>query len=139
MFIPYKNAAGNVAPWETLPAGTITPKAGMALVQSGGNLTAATGNSAPAYISMCERSSSCVAGELIPVIRVDGETIYETTNSVPFASVRRGDRVTLHDSDGLSVTAAAGGPAEVVDFDDAAAAGEGGKVYVRFPGAAAGS
>ena len=132
MFVPHKNAAGNVIPWETLPAGAITPKAGMALVQTGGLLAIATGGSAPAYISMCERDSACAEGDMIPVIRVDHDTIFETTNSAAFSSVKRGDKVTLHD-DGLSVTATAGsGAAEVIDFDDAAVAGAGGRVYVRF-------
>lgn len=139
MFVPHKTAAGNVIPWETLPAGAITPKAGMALIQASGNLVIAVGANAPAYISMCDRDSACTAGDLIPVIRVDHDTIYETTNSAAFSSVKRGDKVTLHESDGLQVTAATGGAAEVVDFDDAAEAGPGGKVYVRFPGAASGS
>lgn len=133
MFLPHKNAAGNALPWETLPAGAITPKAGMALIQTGGNLKIATGTSAPTYISMCERDSACAEGELIPVIRVDHDTIYETTNSAAFSSVKKGDKVTLHESDGLQVTATtASGVAEVVDFDAAAAADAGGKVYVRF-------
>lgn len=132
MFVPHKNAAGNVIPWETLPAGAITPKAGMALIQTGGSLAVATGANAPAYISMCEKDSACAEGDLIPVIRVDHDTIYETTNSEAFPSVKRGDKVTLHD-DGLQVTAATeGGVAEVVGFDGAAAARAGGKVYVRF-------
>lgn len=135
MFVPHKTAAGNVIPWETLPAGAITPKAGMALIQASGNLVIAAGADAPAYISMCDRDSACIAGDLIPVIRVDHDTIYETTNSAAFSSVKRGDKVTLHTGDGLQVTAnTTGGVAEVVDFDDAAAAGPGGKVYVRFPG-----
>lgn len=131
MFLPHKNAAGNVTPWEVLPAGGITPKAGMALVQAGGSLAVAAGANAPAYISMCGKASACTEGELIPVIRVDHNTIYETTNSAPFSSVNRGDKVTLH-SDGMRVTADAGGAAEVVDFDGAAAEAAGGRVYVRF-------
>ena len=131
MFLPHKTAAGNVIPWETLPADTITPKAGMALIQAGGNLTIAAGSNAPAYISMCDRDSACIAGDRIPVIRVDHDTIYETTNSAAFSSVKRGDKVALS-SDGLQVTATSGGVAEVVDFDAAAEEGAGGKVYVRF-------
>lgn len=55
---------------EYLPCGAITPKVGMALVQSGGNLALATGTNAPTYISMCEKDSPCTAGDIIPVIRV---------------------------------------------------------------------
>ena len=134
MFLPHKTAAGNVIPWEYLPAGAITPKAGMALVQSSGNLAIATGTTAPKYISMIEKDSACTAGDLIPVIRVDHNTIYETSNSASFASITRGSKVTLHASNGLQVTATTtSGVAEVVDFDDKAASGAGGKVWVRFP------
>lgn len=133
MFVPHKNAAGNVIPWEVLPAGAITPKVGMALIQTSGNLAIATGTNAPTYISMCEKDSACTAGDLIPVIRVDHDTIYETTNSAAFTTIKRGDKVTLHATNGLQVTATTtSGVAEVVDFDDAAVAGAGGKVYVRF-------
>mgnify|MGYP006916105628 CR=1 FL=1 len=132
MFVPHKNAAGNVIPWEYLPAGAITPKAGMALVQSSGNMAIASGTTAPTYLSMIEKDSACTAGDIIPVIRVDHDTIYETTNQASFASIKRGDKVTLH-TDGLQVTATkTNGVAEVVDFDDAAASGAGGKVWVRF-------
>lgn len=133
MFVPHKNAAGNVIPWEYLPCSAITPKIGMALTQSSGNLAIATGTTAPTYISMCEKDSACTAGDIIPVIRVDHDTIYETTNSASFASIHKGDKVTLHASSGLAVTATtASGVAEVVDFDAVAASGTGGKVYVRF-------
>lgn len=133
MFVPHKNAAGNAIPWEYLPAGAITPKVGMALVQTDGNLAVATGTNAPSYISMMESDAALTAGTNIPVIRVDHDTIYETTNSAAFSSIKKGDKVTLHASDGLQVTATkTSGVAEVVDFDDAAASGAGGKVYVRF-------
>jgi len=133
MFMPHKNAAGNVIPWEYLPAGAITPKAGMALVQSSGNLAVASGTTSPTYLSMMEKDSACTAGDIIPVIRVDHNTIYETTNQASFASIKRGDKVTLH-TDGLQVTATkTSGVAEVVDFDAKAASGAGGKVWVRFP------
>lgn len=133
MFVPYKTKDGAVIPWEYLPCSAITPKIGMALVQSAGNLAIAAGTNAPAYISMVEKDSACTAGDLIPVIRVDHDTIFETTNSAAFSSIKRGDKVTLHASNGLQVTATTtSGVAEVVDFDEAAAAGAGGVVHVRF-------
>lgn len=137
MFLPNKNAAGNTIPWEYLPAGAITPKVGMALVQSGGNLVIAKGTDRPTYISMVEKDAALEAGTIIPVIRVDEDTIYETTNSAAFTSVKTGDKVKLHASDGLQVTATTGGAAEVVSFDDEAKAGAGGTVQVRFPAPAA--
>ncbi len=132
MFLPNKNAAGNAIPWEYLPAGAITPKVGMVLVQTGGSLVTAKGADRPTYISMAEKNAPVEAGTVIPVIRVDADTIYETTNSAAFAGVKLGDKVTLHASDGLQVTATTGGAVEVVGFDDAAKAGAGGTVLVRF-------
>lgn len=133
MFVPYKSKDGAVTPWEYLPVSAITPKVGMALIQTGGNLAIATGTNVPTYISMVEKDSACAAGDIIPVIRVEKDVIYETTNSASFSAIKKGDKVTLHASDGLQVTATkTDGIAEVVDFDDAAATGAGGKVYVRF-------
>ena len=133
MFLPHKNAAGNVIPWEYLPCGAIQPKIGMALTQSSGNLAIATGTTAPTYISMMEADATLAAGTIIPVIRVDHDIIFKTTNSASFASIKKGDKVTLHASDGLQVTATkTSGVAEVIDFDDVAASGTGGEVYVRF-------
>ena len=43
---------------EYLPVAAITPKIGMALIQSGGNLTTASGTTAPTYISMCEKDNA---------------------------------------------------------------------------------
>ena len=105
---------GLVPGMEYLPAGAITPKAGLALVQKNGNLDIAAGADKPSYISMTERKAPCAAGEEIPVIRVSGNIIFETTNQADFAGIKLGDKVTLS-ADGLSVTATkASGVAEVV-------------------------
>ena len=55
---------------EYLPASAITPKVGMALTQTTGQLALATDATAPTYISMCEKDGECTAGDIIPVIRV---------------------------------------------------------------------
>ena len=78
-FIPYQNEDGRVAPWEYLPCGAITPKLGMALVQSSGNLAIAAGTTKPTYISMCEKSAACTAGDIIPVVKVQPDQVFETT------------------------------------------------------------
>ena len=126
---------------EYLPCGAITPKVGMALVQSGGNLALATGTNAPTYISMCEKDSPCTAGDIIPVIRVNKDMIFETTFAAVATSVKLGDKVTLQraegagnafitDIDGLQVTGTtASGVAEVVYMDGTAA---GDMCRVRF-------
>jgi hypothetical protein len=77
-FLPFQYANG-VTPWEYLPAGAITPKVGMLL-----ELDATTGQlkvcsqGIPQYISMAEHSSAVSAGTLIPVIKIEKDTVYET-------------------------------------------------------------
>ena len=102
---------------EYLPASAITPKVGMALTQTTGQLALATGTTAPTYISMCEKDSECTAGDIIPVNRVGKDMILETTFAAAATSIKLGDKVTLH-TDGLQVTATTtNGVAEVVYMD----------------------
>lgn len=120
---------GRVPGIEYLPCSAITPKIGMALTQTGGNLALATGNNAPTYISMCEKSAACTAGDIIPVIRVLPDMVFETTFNASAASINLGDKVTLA-SDGLRVTATtSSGVAEVVYMDGTAS---GSMCRVRF-------
>lgn len=89
----------------------------------------ATGANAPTYISMCEKDSPCTAGDIIPVIRVNKDMIFETTFAAAATSVKLGSKVTLH-TDGLQVTGTtASGVAEVVYMDGTAA---GDMCRVRF-------
>lgn len=129
-FMIHSTDDGRVPATEYLPAGTITPKAGMALTQTGGLLVSAVGTTAPSYIAMCEREQTCEAGEDIPVIRVSGDVIFEATFSADADSVALGDKVTIS-ADGLSVTATTGGPAEVVYIDGTE---KGSMCRVRFGG-----
>lgn len=115
-FMIHSTDDGRTPAVEYLPAGAITPRVGLALTQTGGLLVSAVGTTAPSYISMCERGQACEAGELIPVIRAAGDIIFETAFSADADSVSLGDKVTIS-ADGLSVTATAGGPAEVVYID----------------------
>ena len=114
---------------EYLPASAITPKVGMALTQTTGQLALATGATAPTYISMCEKDSECTAGDIIPVIRVNHDMIFETEFSAAAASVKLGSKVTLN-TDALKVTATTtSGVAEVVYMDGTAS---GSMCRVRF-------
>lgn len=126
----YKTDDGRIPGIEYLPCSAITPKVGMALVQSSGNLAIATGTTAPTYISMCEKDSACTAGDIIPVIRVSKDMVFETTFSAAATSIKLGNKVTLHASDGMSVTATTtDGVAEVVYMDGTAS---GAMCRVRF-------
>jgi hypothetical protein len=115
--------------FEHLPASGITPKIGMALAFNDGALKTATGTVKPTYISACDRDVAVKVGELIPVIRVRDDMLFETTSSVAMTTVKPGDKVTIS-ADGLQVTATtADGIAEVVSIEDTAA---GGTVFVRI-------
>lgn len=128
-FRVYSIDDGRVPAIEYLPCSAITPKVGMALTQTGGNLAIASGTTAPTYISMCEKDSACTAGDIIPVLRVQPDMIFETEAQAAMTGVNLGEKVTLH-TDGMSVTATkTSGVAEVVGMDGTAA---GSAVRVRF-------
>lgn len=130
-FIPYQGDSGRVPPLEYHPSSAITPKVGMALKMSSGKLAAATGADVPVYIAMCQREAACTAGEVIPVIRVQPDMIFETTAAASLASVAVGAKVTLH-TDSLQVTGTEGGAAELVQMDGTAL---GSRVLLRFAAA----
>ena len=131
MFIPIMNDTGCPTPWEELPCSAITPKMGMLLKESSGNLAKASGTDVPAYISMVEKDSACTAGDLIPVIRIEPGNIYETTLSASGSALKIGDKVTVA-TDGLRVTATTtSGVAEIMAFMTAEQA-SGDAVRVRF-------
>ena len=125
----YKTDVNKVPPIEYMPAGAITPKMGMALTMSGGNLAIASGTTVPSYVSMVECESALTAGTVIPVIRVMPDMIWETAAQAALTSIKLGDKVTLH-TDGMQVTATkTNGVAEVVDMDGT---NVGSRVLVRF-------
>ncbi len=129
-FIPYQNEDGRAAPWEYLPCSAITPKIGMALILSSGKLAIATGTTKPSYISMTEKSAAVSAGDIIPVIRVQPDQVFECTNSASLSGVNIGQKVTLHAANGLQVTGTTtSGVAEIVAKDGD---GAGSRVLVRF-------
>lgn len=118
---------GHVPPFEYHVCGSITPKLGMALSVSGGKLVTAAGSAKPKYISMLESGGS-KDGEVIPVIRVEEGILFAVPSAGSFSAVQPGDKVMIS-ADGLTVTAATGGVAEVVAFESAEAGGE---ITVRF-------
>ena len=129
-FIPYSNEDGRVAPWEYLPCGAITPKLGMALVFSSGNLTVAAGTNKPTHISMCEKSAAVSAGTVIPVIKVQPDQVFECTCSASLSGVSVGQKVTLHASNGCQITGTTSSGVATIVAKDGDAAGS--RVLVRF-------
>lgn len=110
----YSTSDGRVPAVEYLPASAITPKAGMVLYLKDGMLSIATGTTVPTYLCMTEKDSAVSAGTLIPVIRIESDMIFRTTNSAALTA-EIGSKVTLHASNGMQVTATVeGGVAEIL-------------------------
>ena len=128
-FIPYSVEDGHVPAFEYLPADAITPKVGLALTQTGGLLTVASGTTKPKYICMCEKDSAVTSGDLLPVIRVTADIAFRTTCSAAFTDRKLGDKVTLA-SGGLQVTATTTSGVATVTGIEGTASGSG--VLVRF-------
>lgn len=129
-FIPHTNEDGRVPPWKYLPCSAITPKIGMAMVQSEGKLAIATGTTKPTYICQAEYAAAVSAGALVPVIDVEPDQVFECTNSASLSGVNIGSKVTLHASNGLQVTGTtASGVARIVAKDGDAS---GSRVLVKF-------
>ncbi len=127
-FFIHSTDDGRAPVTEYLPVGAITPKAGMTLTVTNGKLEIAAAKAEPSYISLCERESECVSGELIPVMRVQPDIVFETTFSADAAEINLGDKVTIA-TGGMQVTATAGGAAEIVRIQGKAV---GDPVLVRF-------
>ena len=129
-FLISQNNGGIVPGLEYLPAGAITPKIGLALVMTDGNLAACCATTRPQYICAMAADEALDAGTIIPVFRVLEGTLFATSWSAAASAVSAGDLVTLS-ADGMQVTATTtSGVAEVVSMDGTAV---GDTVYVRFP------
>jgi len=131
MFFIQNVNGGHIPAFEYLPCGAITPKVGMALIQSSGNFAIATGTNKPTHISMIEKSAACSAGDPIPVIEVK-DNVFETTLSADGSSLNIGDSVTMHATSGMQVTATTvSGVAKIVGFPDGVKT-SGARVHVVF-------
>ena len=130
MFLNVKTDDGHVAPFEQYPCSAITPKCGMTMKFTDGKLAKASGTDVPEFICVEEHDAAVSAGDMVTVVRVDHDTVYETTLSASGTSLKIGDKVTIA-TDGLRVTATTtSGVAEVMYLDGDAASGD--MVRVRF-------
>ena len=127
-FIPaYKHETAPV-PFEYYPAGPsqdLVP--GTLLVLVSGKLGIAGGTIKPQFIA--HHTGTTSDGEQVAVEKIKESTIYETTCSAAFTSIKVGNKVTIG-ADGRTVTATTdSGVATVVGFGGTAI---GSKVLVRF-------
>lgn len=127
-FIPaYKHETAPV-PFEYYPAGAITNLVpGTLLYLNAGKLAVASGTTKPQFIA--QHSGTTADGEQVAVEKIKESTIYETTCSAAFTSIKVGNKVTIG-TDGLTVTATTdSGVATVIDIDGTTV---GSKILVRF-------
>ena len=130
-FIPHSNSDGRVLPWEYLPCtGSSAPAIGMALTWSSGKLAKCTGTTKPDYICMEEAAAAKTAGDLIAVVKVEPDIIWEVPNQASLNGVNIGAAVTIH-TDGMQITATtSSGVAVIVDKVDGT--GTGNPTLVHF-------
>ena len=115
-FLRHQTVDGSIPGILYMPCGAITPKVGMALKVASGNLAIASGADLPLYMSVTERDEPCTAGDIIGVVRVVPDTVYEVATPSSFSQVV-GAKVQIG-SDGVSITNTTGGTAEVAYTDD---------------------
>ena len=130
-FLPYK-FDGSVRPQsiQYLPAAAITPKVGMALKYTTGQVDKCTGTTKPEYIALVEKSAALTAGDVIPCLRIHPDMIFAVPAQADASAVKDGSKVTIH-TDGLQVTATTtSGVAEIVGREGTGAAGD--ILYVRI-------
>lgn len=87
-----------------LPCGAITPKVGMAMVLTAGQLGIASGTTKPTHICVEEHEAAVTAGTLIHVHQVEPDITFGVPLSVAGTSLKVGQKVTIA-ADGLAVTA----------------------------------
>lgn len=127
MFTPFKNDGG-LQPWEYLPAKEGTYQGGQLLNASAGLLTPVSSASTTTPGYLCMADITVAEGESIPVIRVRGNTIFETTLSAEAASAKIGSKLEVS-AGGMAVDATAAGSFELTYVDDTA---QGSMVLGRF-------
>ena len=119
MLLPFSYNGETPTPWQWQAASANTYKVGDALRCSTGGigvLGKCTGSNKPDYICMADVTVS-TAGELIPVIPVSENVIYQTKLAVSSSSIMVGTAYTIH-TDGASITSTStGGVARVVSYN----------------------
>lgn len=119
MFLPHKSDNG-LQPFEYYPAAAGTYEIGQLLNVTDGKLAAinAASKTTPAYVSMGQ--GTMADGDVLPVIRVNHEIIFETTLSAEAANAKLGSLLEVS-AGGKQVDAANAGTFEVVYIEGTAA------------------
>lgn len=117
-FIPKFYTDGAVDPWVHAPAAVGEYHIGMALVQTSGNLTQASGATKPTHICMAERKITSV-GDILAAIPVDASTEFEVVLTAAVSGLTAGSTANIS-TDGMSIVAGESGVFRVVSASGAA-------------------
>ena len=117
-FIPKFYHDGAVDSWVHFPAAVGAYHIGMALTQTSGNLTKASGTTKPTYICMAEGKIE-TAGDVIAAIPVDESTEFEVVLTAAVSGLAAGTTANIS-TDGMSLVAGEGGVFRVVSATGAA-------------------
>ena len=123
MFNP-KKYDRSVQPWEVMPADAGTYKAGQILRTNSGKVSALIGTltTVPSYVCMAEKTIT-TAGDLLPVMRVTEDTIFEAPLSAVSSGAKPGAMLQVA-ADGLGVNGTAAGAFEVTQMMAGTAMGD---------------
>ena len=107
MLLPVKSNTGAVLPWEYLGATAGTYQAGQMLTVTDGKLSALDGPSTTTPPYLCMADVTAADGQVIPVTRVNGDYIYETTLKAQYDGAKPGVKMQV-DADGVTASEGAG-------------------------------
>lgn len=111
-FLPHQSDNG-LQPWEYYPAAAGSYTVGQMLTMKDGQLTPQTEASTTTPPYLCMASVTVTDGQLVPVIRVTRDVIFETQLSAAAEAAVVGSKLQVS-AGGLQVDAAAAGTFEVV-------------------------
>lgn len=119
-FCPVKSDHGAATPWEYLPGAAGTYKVGQMLKVTDGKVAAlgAASTTTPPYVCMAEKTFA--DGDIIPVVRVNDNLIFETKLAAEAAEAKAGSKLQVA-ADGLTASGDAAGTFEVVWIEGTAA------------------
>lgn len=122
-FVPVKSAHGAVPAWEYLPARAGSYACGQMLGMNSGLFEPPAGavRVRPDYLCMADMTI-VLDGQLLPVTRVSGELVYETTLSAA-ASVQMGSMLEVSPG-GMQVDGSAAGAFQVVSLEGSGQQGD---------------
>ena len=118
-FLPHQSDNG-LQPWEYYPAAGGSYTVGQMLTMNGGQLAPQTTASTVTPPYLCMASVTVTDGQLVPVIRVTRDVIFETQLSAAAEEAAIGTKLQVS-AGGLQADAAAAGTFEVVFIDGTAA------------------